>query len=279
MDGRSCLDQTMMDGRWGAPNLQVMGPKFVSSVDSEQAMRKSHVKMGGNRNTEEMDMNGGASFVQVPERNMNYSNAVILDKACLEGNEVKISQLFPEPLPISSVKQQIAQTVKVKADQAHESDKHGSCTPFENGAKVNRHESSTRQIASVNAEAASISVRQHIGSGSEESSMIVSSKRKMFNNLRPDFGLTTKSDNADVGVEQMSNVRLQYDGNMVQDGTHSKSDARSKIQECEEKRNGRDKAYLKKPPVKKKSRNIPKRPKSSYQLYILIYQPILKKKN
>ena len=208
MDGRSCLDHTMMDGRWGAPNLQVMGPKFVSSVDSAQAMRKSHVKMGGNLNTEEMDMNGGASFVQVPERNMNYSNVVILDKACLEGNEVKISQLFQEPLPISSVKQQIAQTVKVKADQAHECDRHASSTPFENGAKVNTHESSTRQIASVNAEAAFISVNQNIGSEGKEPSMIASSKRNMFNNLCLDFGLTTQSDNADVGVEQMSNVWL-----------------------------------------------------------------------
>ena len=38
-------------------------------------------------------------------------------------------------------------------------------------------------------------------------------------------------------VGQISHVRLQYDGNMVQDGTKSKSDARSKIQKCEEKRN------------------------------------------
>ena len=73
---------------------------------------------------------------------------------------------------------------------------------------MNRHESLTRQIASINAEAASISVRQNIGSGSEESSMIASSKRNMFNNLCLDFGLTTQSDNADVGVEQMSNVWL-----------------------------------------------------------------------
>ena len=54
----------MIDGRWDDPNPQVMGPKFVTPVDSEQAMRKSHVKMGGNRNTEEMAMNGGESFVR-----------------------------------------------------------------------------------------------------------------------------------------------------------------------------------------------------------------------
>ena len=79
-------------------------------------------------------------------------------------------------------------------------------------AKVNTHESSTRQIASVNAEAAFISVNQNIGSGSEDSSIIASSKRNMFNNLCLDFGLTTQSDNADVGVEQMSNVRLSVMG-------------------------------------------------------------------
>ena len=55
---------------------------------------------------------------------------------------------------------------------------------------MNIHESSTSQIASVNTEAASITVRQNIGSGSEEPSMIASSEREMFNNLCLDFGLT-----------------------------------------------------------------------------------------
>ena len=122
-------------------------------------------------------------------------------------------------------------------------------------------------------------MNQNIGSEGKDPSMIASSKRNMFNNLCLDFGLTTQSDNADVGVEQMSNVRLQYDGNMVQDGTQSKSDVRSNIQECEEKRNWCYKALLKNPPVKKKSRNIPKRTKSSYQLYIFNVRPILRKKN
>ena len=71
-----------MDGRWGASNTQVIGPKFVTPVDSAQAMRNSHVKMGGNGNTEEMAMNGEVSFVQVTEGNKNHSNALVLYKAC-----------------------------------------------------------------------------------------------------------------------------------------------------------------------------------------------------
>ena len=41
----SRLDQRIIDGRWGASNSQVMGPRCVTPVDSEQAMRKSHVKV------------------------------------------------------------------------------------------------------------------------------------------------------------------------------------------------------------------------------------------